>query len=491
MSGWIDYNIDDTLESFNNRLITPVLQALCDALEEKYLAIPLSIGFGWQPSSFRARFHEELQAIIGYYSVNSSDDTQPYYIQWRNFFINNGFYTEENVNEAMESVTNNSINTTLLFARKYGVNGIPNIFLGEFAKDVYDLLNTMTNINNNYADYHMHYKLIIGSEESGPFDLPYDMTSQGRYFPLYGCNGRTRIQNSAGSGWYKHHTEIISVEDPDDYGYPSYAVEVFDGFNDGPYVYLNYVSQIPVISSSIKLIFNNPTYNSARQFKYILEGSYDHDILTSGLLIVGYNYSITTYIEGDDFVNVGGSNATGTTFIATGTTPSVWTQKSKIICIGKNTTSSTISTIEEVDGKKLYVKHEQDYTVLINGPSYIATCELNQNEITITTELTVTPTYNNNDSSLPPSIIGNPKIYMIPNTTWSKYAYSRATIPSIWPMPPWLAEDSGGIYLRNGHIYNWYADGADCGYSYGHAYGSSKILLYVKPIFDFKKPEEV
>lgn len=51
----------------------------------------------------------------------------------------------------------------------------------------------------------------------------------------------------------------------------------------------------------------------------------------AGLLIVGHRYKIILYFDGDDFTNVGAaSNATDIEFIATGTTPAVWTNVSKL-----------------------------------------------------------------------------------------------------------------------------------------------------------------
>ena len=48
-------------------------------------------------------------------------------------------------------------------------------------------------------------------------------------------------------------------------------------------------------------------------------------ILTSGLLTQGSTYKIITYNALDDFRNIGGTNASGTIFTATGTTPTAWT----------------------------------------------------------------------------------------------------------------------------------------------------------------------
>ncbi len=70
---------------------------------------------------------------------------------------------------------------------------------------------------------------------------------------------------------------------------------------------------------------------------------------TSGLLVVGRRYTITTFLAGDVFTNVGAlSNASGVTFVATGTTPTTWTHSSilddadalyKVVGIAENTVS--------------------------------------------------------------------------------------------------------------------------------------------------------
>ena len=59
--------------------------------------------------------------------------------------------------------------------------------------------------------------------------------------------------------------------------------------------------------------------------------------LTSGTLVVGKRYIIDTYNASDDFTNVGAaSNASGVTFIATGTTPTTWTASSSLRATGCN-----------------------------------------------------------------------------------------------------------------------------------------------------------
>lgn len=51
---------------------------------------------------------------------------------------------------------------------------------------------------------------------------------------------------------------------------------------------------------------------------------------TSGVLVVGVEYTILDYQAGDDFTNVGGTNVTGTVFTATGTTPADYTYGSTL-----------------------------------------------------------------------------------------------------------------------------------------------------------------
>jgi hypothetical protein len=52
--------------------------------------------------------------------------------------------------------------------------------------------------------------------------------------------------------------------------------------------------------------------------------------ITSGTLETGKNYIIDTYVAGDDFTNIGGTNVSGSEFTATGTTPTTWTNSSSL-----------------------------------------------------------------------------------------------------------------------------------------------------------------
>lgn len=65
---------------------------------------------------------------------------------------------------------------------------------------------------------------------------------------------------------------------------------------------------------------------------------------TSGSLITGVSYTISNYMIGDDFTNVGAAtNMTGTVFTATGTTPTNYTNGSTLTTSGATATQWTVS----------------------------------------------------------------------------------------------------------------------------------------------------
>jgi len=84
---------------------------------------------------------------------------------------------------------------------------------------------------------------------------------------------------------------------------------------------------------------------------YALFGpSYDESFYIMGVppLVVGRSYKIISYVAGDDFGNVGGTNATGTIFTATGTTPTNWTKFSQLAPYWNTTLNSVITDILSV-----------------------------------------------------------------------------------------------------------------------------------------------
>lgn len=74
--------------------------------------------------------------------------------------------------------------------------------------------------------------------------------------------------------------------------------------------------------------------NGLIQTPKLLEGTISQNpaqTLTSGLLLIGAVYTITSYVSGDDFTNVGAdNNSTGVSFIATGDTPTTWSHSSQL-----------------------------------------------------------------------------------------------------------------------------------------------------------------
>lgn len=78
---------------------------------------------------------------------------------------------------------------------------------------------------------------------------------------------------------------------------------------------------------------------------------------TSGTLTIGKKYRINTFVAGDDFVNVGGTNVSGNEFVATGTTPTTWTNSSSLVKAGNvldlQGTNATASTWYDASGNTL------------------------------------------------------------------------------------------------------------------------------------------
>ncbi len=106
--------------------------------------------------------------------------------------------------------------------------------------------------------------------------------------------------------------------------------------------------------------------------------------LTNGTLVVGNWYTITNYVAGDDFINVGAaSNATGQQFIATGTTPTNYSSGSTLhidraIFAAQISGLSGITAIAAGESHSLFLKN--DNTVWSCGLNYDG--QLGQGSIT-------------------------------------------------------------------------------------------------------------
>lgn len=89
-----------------------------------------------------------------------------------------------------------------------------------------------------------------------------------------------------------------------------------------------------------KLVFNASNFGdyitNQQDVEYFIPRSTTSSAQTSGPLVVGAVYRINSYVAGDDFTNVGGTNAFGDIFKATGTTPTTWTNSSSLQRQGQN-----------------------------------------------------------------------------------------------------------------------------------------------------------
>jgi|DEB0MinimDraft_6_1074348.scaffolds.fasta_scaffold00215_19 hypothetical protein len=91
-----------------------------------------------------------------------------------------------------------------------------------------------------------------------------------------------------------------------------------------------------------ELLILNRAMSSAEALRWAIDGgvpvadqSATNATQTSGTLTSGARYRIDTFVSGDDFTNVGAaSNATGVEFVATGTTPTTYSNGSTLRSIG-------------------------------------------------------------------------------------------------------------------------------------------------------------
>ena len=111
------------------------------------------------------------------------------------------------------------------------------------------------------------------------------------------------------------------------------------------------------ISSSLQ--FSGTTGN------YSLDSSYNIGTeQSSGTLTSSTKYKIIEYKSGDDFTNVGASsNATGQQFVASGTTPTTWTNGSRLVAV-PTVSSSTAGKIDLTFSDNL---PSNNFTVIATG----------------------------------------------------------------------------------------------------------------------------
>ena len=67
--------------------------------------------------------------------------------------------------------------------------------------------------------------------------------------------------------------------------------------------------------------------------------------VTSGTVTSAKKYKIIEYESGDDFTNIGGTNVTGNQFVTTGTTPTTWTNGSRLVLVPEVTSKGVIPLV--------------------------------------------------------------------------------------------------------------------------------------------------
>jgi hypothetical protein len=138
--------------------------------------------------------------------------------------------------------------------------------------------------------------------------------SSGNNLYLY-LNGELQ----SGSDSIQHSVDSSNVTIGADDSTPTYPfygdIQVFQYFN------LAIASgEIKTLSNDIRILYKYKGANQTEQ--------------TSGTLTIGKKYRIKNWITDDDFTNVGGTNEDGNEFVATGTTPTTWTNSSVLVQVG-------------------------------------------------------------------------------------------------------------------------------------------------------------
>lgn len=108
---------------------------------------------------------------------------------------------------------------------------------------------------------------------------------------------------------------------------------------------------VALTAAEVRMVGRSPSYLSRAQWSGVAS-----TVLTSGTVTARRAYRVNTYVSGDDFTNIGGVNATGAVFIATGTTPTTWTNGSSLQRVGLRTllnvgASSYLTLLDTVEGQ--------------------------------------------------------------------------------------------------------------------------------------------
>lgn len=135
--------------------------------------------------------------------------------------------------------------------------------------------------------------------------------------------------------------------------------------------------QVELISPSVKTP-DTWAYEVTAKTPVTWSFSIDGVDRTSGLLTTGDQYYIIDFNAGDDFTNVGGVNTTGTSFTATGDTPTTWTNGSILrpVTIPSNLRlADGLLTLEllSIDSVNLKDLYELKMLIGITDANYVGT----------------------------------------------------------------------------------------------------------------------
>jgi hypothetical protein len=101
-------------------------------------------------------------------------------------------------------------------------------------------------------------------------------------------------------------------------------------------------------------------------------GDDPYAIITPQPLVIGQTYKINVYNSGDDFTNVGApSNALDVLFVATGTTPAVWTNGSELFTNGG---APVVTVLENTLDEDIAYQYNQPgfYSILTPNNTFTA-----------------------------------------------------------------------------------------------------------------------
>lgn len=227
-----------------------------------------------------------------------------------------------------------------------------------FRADGIDDYITLAGAGNQLAVTHGTVEIIFAAHDLNGSQFIYGVATPRVYISLSGTGLRITLGDNISHSIQNIVTEtiyhvVLTWLDPDGDGDGSYTVYVNGVLADsGSYTGLTSIPANPTLASIGSSSWAHCSIFKHRGFNRVLASDevahYSSGIpvpfadigasataQTSGVLIVGKRYRIQTYVAGDDFTNLGASsNASGVEFVASATTPTVWSNASTLLRIG-------------------------------------------------------------------------------------------------------------------------------------------------------------